>query len=112
MERWKVLQDTQTKIFEIQQDVTVNKARTADKAFQKWDDYIRGGGTTAADSSALKAADAALGGEFPTKSRATQSARAVRISLPDPSKVMRSLYEVTGSRARHRERPERRPDPR
>ncbi|MBM3461345.1 MAG: hypothetical protein FJX76_04515 [Armatimonadetes bacterium] len=41
MERWKILQDTQTKIFEIQQDVTVNKARTQDKMFNKWDEYIR-----------------------------------------------------------------------
>lgn len=42
MERWKILQDTQTKIFEIQQDVTVNKAKTTDKMFNKWDEYIRG----------------------------------------------------------------------
>jgi hypothetical protein len=28
--------------FEIQQDVTVNKAKTADKAFQAMDGYIRG----------------------------------------------------------------------
>jgi hypothetical protein len=41
MERWKILQDTQTKIFEIQQDVTVNKARTQDKMYNKWDEYIR-----------------------------------------------------------------------
>ncbi|MBM3461346.1 MAG: hypothetical protein FJX76_04520 [Armatimonadetes bacterium] len=41
MQRWKILQDTQTKIFEIQQDVTVNKARTQDKMFNKWDEYIR-----------------------------------------------------------------------
>ena len=41
MERWKILQDTQTKIFEIQQDVTVNKAKTQDKLFNKWDEYIR-----------------------------------------------------------------------
>lgn len=41
MERWKILQDTQTKIFEIQQDVTVNKAKTQDKMFNKWDDYIK-----------------------------------------------------------------------
>ena len=37
MSRWKILQDTQTKIFEIQQDVTVNKAKTQDKMFNKWD---------------------------------------------------------------------------
>ena len=41
MERWKILQDTQTKIFEIQQYVTANKAQTQDKAFKKWDEYIR-----------------------------------------------------------------------
>ena len=42
MNRWKILQDTQTKIFEIQQDVTVNRAKTQDKMFGKWDEYIRG----------------------------------------------------------------------
>lgn len=42
MQRWQILQDTQTKVFEIQQDVTVNKAKTQDKMFQKWDEYIRG----------------------------------------------------------------------
>jgi len=41
MERWKILNDTQTKIFEIQQDVTVNKAKTQDKMYNKWDEYIR-----------------------------------------------------------------------
>jgi hypothetical protein len=41
MERWKIMQDTQTKIFEIQQEVTVNRAKTQDKMFNKWDDYIK-----------------------------------------------------------------------
>ncbi|MGM9993057.1 MAG: hypothetical protein ACI376_09500 [Candidatus Bruticola sp.] len=41
MERWKIANDTQTKIFEIQQDVTVNRAKTQDKMFNKWSDYIR-----------------------------------------------------------------------
>ena len=41
-ERWKILRETQTKIFEIQQDVTVNQAKTQDKMFNKWSDYIRG----------------------------------------------------------------------
>ncbi len=39
--RWQIMQDTQTKIFEIQQDVAVNKAKTGDKMFMKWDQYIR-----------------------------------------------------------------------
>lgn len=42
MQRWRILQNTQTKIFEIQQEVTVNRAKTQDKMFNKWDDYIRG----------------------------------------------------------------------
>ncbi len=41
MQRWQILQDTQTKIQEIQQDVTVNKAKSSDKMFGKWDEYIR-----------------------------------------------------------------------
>ncbi|MCE1245108.1 MAG: hypothetical protein LWY06_00520 [Firmicutes bacterium] len=39
--KWQIMQDTQNKIFEIQQDVTVNKAKTGDKMFGKWDEYIR-----------------------------------------------------------------------
>ena len=42
MERWKILQETQTKIFEIQQDVTVNKSKTADLKLKEFDKYIRG----------------------------------------------------------------------
>lgn len=41
-ERWKMMQDTQTKIFEIQQDVYINRAKTADKATQIFDGYIKG----------------------------------------------------------------------
>lgn len=40
-ERCKVHQDTQTKIFAVQQDVQVNRARTQDKSFQACDEYIR-----------------------------------------------------------------------
>lgn len=39
--RWKTKQDTQDKIFEIQQGISVNQAKTEDKAFDKWSDYIR-----------------------------------------------------------------------
>lgn len=42
MQRWKLVQDTQTAIFEIQQQVTVHRAEVQDKAYKKWDDYIRG----------------------------------------------------------------------
>ena len=42
MQRWKLLQDTQTAIFEIQQQVAAHRAETQDKAYKKWDEYIRG----------------------------------------------------------------------
>lgn len=41
-ERWKILQETQREIFEIAQATAANKARTQDKMFEKWDEYIRG----------------------------------------------------------------------
>jgi|GEM_PF-2190382 len=41
LKRWQILQDTQKKIFQIQQDVTTNKAKSQQKAFSKWDEYIR-----------------------------------------------------------------------
>ncbi|CAN0460985.1 unnamed protein product [Phaeothamnion confervicola] len=42
MEREKIKADLQTKVFEVTQDITVNKAKTADKAFNNMDGYIRG----------------------------------------------------------------------
>ena len=41
-QRWKDMQDTQTKIFEIQKDVTANKARTQGKAPNKWNEAYQG----------------------------------------------------------------------
>jgi hypothetical protein len=35
------MQATQTQLFEIQQEVTVNKAKTQDKMTNQWDEYIR-----------------------------------------------------------------------
>jgi hypothetical protein len=41
MERWKILQDTQTKLFEIMQDVNANRAKTANKGNDAMDQVIR-----------------------------------------------------------------------
>jgi hypothetical protein len=41
-ERWKQQQDTQTKIFDIQQDVTQSRSRTQDRDFNSYNPYIRG----------------------------------------------------------------------
>jgi predicted nucleotide-binding protein len=41
LDRWTVLQDLQTKIFNITQDVTINRSRKMDDAYKRWDEYIR-----------------------------------------------------------------------
>ena len=42
-ERWKVVKETQTKVHEIEQEVVVTKARSQDKAFKKWEEFLRDG---------------------------------------------------------------------
>lgn len=41
MDRWEILQEEQKKIFEIQQDVTANKAATQAAAYKRWEEYLR-----------------------------------------------------------------------
>jgi len=41
LERWKILRDTQTKIFELQQDLTTHRARTGDLARRAFEEFIR-----------------------------------------------------------------------
>lgn len=40
-EGWRILQDTQAKIFEVTQNLTMNRAQTRTKAFKSVDEYIR-----------------------------------------------------------------------
>ncbi len=40
-EQWKLFQDLQTSIYETQQEVCLQRAKTQDKIFGKWDDYIK-----------------------------------------------------------------------
>lgn len=42
MQRWQIQQDAQTRIFQIQQGVTQNRAQTQVRSYKKWDEYIRG----------------------------------------------------------------------
>ena len=39
--KWKLIEDTQNKIYEIQQDVIQNQTKTQDKVFGKWDDIVK-----------------------------------------------------------------------
>jgi hypothetical protein len=41
MLRWQILQDTQKKIFEIQQEVTARASASNDDKFKAWDKYIQ-----------------------------------------------------------------------
>lgn len=40
MQRWKILQDAQTKTFEINQEVTLEIANTGKKLADKWDQFV------------------------------------------------------------------------
>jgi len=40
-ERWKIMRDAQTKIFEITQDVTINKCKVASKCVDLFSGYLR-----------------------------------------------------------------------
>ncbi len=93
LERWKILQDTQTKILESQQSVTEQKAQPQTKEFKKWDEYIRAS-TDATDANALAAADSALSSEFTTGTTATSaSASAAALNIgPEGSLVLASIY--------------------
>ncbi len=42
MDRWKIQQDMQSKLFQTIQDVTTSRAKTADKSSNNMDAYIRG----------------------------------------------------------------------
>jgi hypothetical protein len=41
MQRWQILQNTESKIFEIMQHITANKVKTQNEAFKKWDEYVQ-----------------------------------------------------------------------
>ena len=38
---WQILEDLQTDIFKIQQEVCLNRAKVGDKMMDKWDEYFK-----------------------------------------------------------------------
>ena len=40
-EKWKLQEDLKTKVYEIQNEVYLEKAKTQDKIMNKWDSFIR-----------------------------------------------------------------------
>ncbi|MBQ7529009.1 hypothetical protein IJT10_03790 [bacterium] len=41
MQRFQIMYDTQTKVMEMQQDMTLNRAKSQDKMFGKWDEFVK-----------------------------------------------------------------------
>lgn len=41
MSRFKIMYDVQTKIQEMQQDMTLDRAKSQDKMFGKWDEFVK-----------------------------------------------------------------------
>jgi hypothetical protein len=40
MERWQIIHDTQTKIYQVQQDVVQNKSTHQDANYKRWSDFM------------------------------------------------------------------------
>ena len=53
-ERWRIIKETQTDLYEIEQDVVVTKARKQDDAFRKWEEFVSGDRRLRARASATR----------------------------------------------------------
>ena len=92
-ERHAIMKDLQTKIFEVQQDVTANKARTADRAFQQYNKYIQSNAGTPDVVATLQDADATLSATFPPTGTAAARARAAQVGGPDAAAILHSMSQ-------------------
>jgi hypothetical protein len=75
-ERFQTMKDLQAKIFDVQMDVTENKAKRVDRFFHKYDQYIRANAGSPDVVATLQDADSGLSAMFPPQS--TAAARAPR----------------------------------
>jgi hypothetical protein len=93
-ERFQIMKDLQTKIFDVTRDVTENKSKTADKAFNNFDHYIHSNAGSPDVVAMLQDADAGLSAMFPPQ--ATADARAARartaqVGGPAASAILHSM---------------------
>jgi hypothetical protein len=105
-ERWQILKDTQTKIFDITKDATLNKKNSADalKGQTRFNGYIYGS-TDSTDTVALQATDAELTSVFPGSGPSLNSVstkRATAAAMPPADLVLRALSEPAPSRTQLR----------
>jgi hypothetical protein len=92
-ERHQIMKDLQTKIFEVQQDVTVNKGMRLDKAFQQLDQYIRANAGAPDVVATVQDADATLSATFPPAAPATARAHAAQAGGPDAAAILHSMSQ-------------------
>jgi hypothetical protein len=102
-ERWQILKDTQTKIFDITTDITRNKENTAEaaKGQARFNGYIFGSANST-DVVALQATDGELSPVFPGSGpslNSVSSKQAAATAMPPADLVMRALYEPAPSHA-------------
>ncbi len=93
-DRHQIMKDLQTKIFDLTQDVTTNKAKSADKSFQQFDGYIRANAGSPDVVAALQDADSGLAGTFPPQTATASAAlraRAAQAGGPAASAVLHSM---------------------
>lgn len=92
-ERHAIMKDLQTKIFEVQQDVTANKAKNADRFFHRYDIYIQSNAASPDVVATLQDADATLAATFPPAAPAAARARTAQAGGPDASAILHSMSQ-------------------
>jgi hypothetical protein len=93
-ERFQTMKDLQAKIFDVQMDVTENKAKRVDRFFHKYDQYIRANAGSPDVVATLQDADSGLSAMFPPQSTAAARApraRTAQVGGPAASGILHSM---------------------
>jgi hypothetical protein len=96
-ERFQTMKDLQTKIFDVQMDVTKNKERSADRFFHKYEEYIRANAGSPDVVATLQDADTGLSAMFPppaTAAARAPRARTAQLGGPAASGILHSMSET------------------
>jgi hypothetical protein len=96
VERNQFLRENLQKTFELQNAITEQNAKSADKKFLRVEQYIQGNAGSPGVVAALQDAESGLAGMFPPQATAASGAparaRAAQTGGPDPAAVLESMH--------------------
>jgi hypothetical protein len=101
-ERFQTMKDLQTRIFDLQNEVTENKKRNAERFFQRYHIYIQSNAASPDVVATLQDADAGLSAMFPPQATAaarTARARTAQVGGPAAMGILHSMSKSRPSAA-------------